>query len=174
MSEELKMLFSRVLEDNKQKILRICRVYAANLEDQRDVYQEVALNIWKSLPSFRQDSNIDTWVYRICLNVCMQYAFKLRKERRNRVDIEGITISDEVADKDGDQENREKTKLLFKCLAMLNETEKSLILLYLDELSHKDIANILGLSENHVAVKLARIKKKLIHCINTNPWTKIA
>jgi RNA polymerase sigma-70 factor (ECF subfamily) len=104
----------------------------------------------------------------------MQYAFKIRKEQKNRVDIEGIMISDEMPDKDVDHETREKTKLLYQCLATLNGTEKSLILLYLDDLSYKDIANILGLSENHVAVKLARIKKKLINCINTNPWMKTA
>src|SRR5881227_3170056 len=95
MNEDLKEVFSKVIEDNKQKILRICRAYAPETEDQKDLYQEVALNIWKYLPSYRKESMIDTWVYRVCLNVCMQYVLKLRKEKQNRVDIEGIVISNE-------------------------------------------------------------------------------
>jgi RNA polymerase sigma-70 factor (ECF subfamily) len=166
MEEYLKELFARVIEDNKQRLLRICRVYAPDKEDQKDLYQEVVLNIWKGLPSFRKDSKIDTWLYRICLNVCIQYSLKLRKARQNRIDIEGITISAESMPSYEEVELKRRTEQMYACISSLEEAEKSLILLYLEDLSYKSIAEITGMTENHVAVKISRIKKKLFNCIN--------
>jgi RNA polymerase sigma factor (sigma-70 family) len=166
MDENLKSLFSRIIEDNKQKILRICRVYASNWEDQKDLFQDVALNIWKSLPSFRSEAMINTWVYRICLNVCMQHALKLNKTIQTHSTIEGITISDDSADLQNNLENSEKTRILYKCISKLKDAEKTVILLFLEDLSYKEISVITGITENHVAVKLSRIKKKLYNYIN--------
>jgi RNA polymerase sigma factor (sigma-70 family) len=166
MDEHLKDLFSRIIEDNKQKILRICRAYAWNKEDQKDLFQEVALNVWKSLPSFREEANIHTWVYRVCLNVCMQSALKRNKTKRSWVEIEGIRIVDDNADIHGNLENKEEVEKLYEGISTLNEAEKTLILLFLEDLPYKTISEIAGMTENNVAVKLNRIKKKLYNCIN--------
>ena len=161
MNPELKCLFSSLFDDNKQRIMRICQAYSKSRDDQRDLFQDVALNIWKSLPSFRQEARPETWVYRICLNVCMQYAMKSNKTKEFRVDIEGIEISDASADLQLNLDNSEKNKKLQLCISTLSEGEKSLVLLFLEDLSYKTIADITGITENHVAVKLNRIKKKL-------------
>ena len=166
MDENLKCLFSRIIEENKQKILRICFVYASNKDDQKDLFHEVALNIWKSMPSFRNEAAIDTWVYRVCLNICMQYALKRNKTKRSQVEIEGIIISDESVDVENNLENIEKTKMLHACISKLKDSEKALVLLFLEDLSYKSISEVAGISENNVAVKLSRIKKKLFNCIN--------
>lgn len=165
MEENLKSLFSRIIEDNKQRILRICRVYASGRENQQDLFQDVAMNIWKSLPSFRSEAMVDTWVYRICLNVCMQHALKLKKTKQTHFTIAGIDISDESADLDNKLENSEKKRILFDCISKLNAIEKILILLFIEDISYKEISSITGLTENHIAVKLIRIKKKLYNCI---------
>ena len=164
MNEELKSLFSKILEDNKYRIMRICKAYSQNKEDQSDLLQEVALNIWKSLPSFRQSATYDTWVYRIGLNVCMQYAMKLNREKRVRVDIEGIEVFDDSTDLQKNLENDEKANRLRECIANLQVADISLVLLFLEDLSYKAIAEVMGITENHVAVKLNRIKKKLYNC----------
>jgi RNA polymerase sigma-70 factor (ECF subfamily) len=166
MEEQLKCLYSKIIESNKHKILRISWAYSHNKEDQKDLFQEIALNIWKSLPSFRKEATIDTWVYRICLNVCMQHALKINKANRTRVEIDGITILDDNADLQTNLENIEKTKKLHECISQLNDAEKTLILLFLEDIPYKAIAEITGITENHVAVKLGRIKKKLFNCIN--------
>jgi RNA polymerase sigma factor (sigma-70 family) len=166
MDEDLKCLFSRIIENNKQRIMRICRAYSQNTEDQKDLFQEVALNLWKSLSSFRKEANVNTWVYRVCLNICMQYAMKLNKEKRPRINMEGIEIFDDSVDLYNNLENVEKTKMLYECISKLYDAEKSLVLLFLEDLSYKTISEVLGISENHVAVKLSRIKKKLFNCIN--------
>jgi len=166
MDEDLKQLFGKIMEENKQRILRICSVYAGNREDQKDLYQEVALNIWKSLPSFHGGAMLNTWVYRICLNVCMQYSITLRKNKSSNTGLEGIKILDDGSDPQNNLEFAEKKKQMYQCISKLNDAQKSLILLFLEDLSYKSISDILGITENHVAVKLARIKKKLFNCIN--------
>jgi RNA polymerase sigma factor (sigma-70 family) len=166
MGEDLKCIFSKIIQDNKQRIMRICWVYSQNKEDQKDLFQEVAFNMWKSLPSFRKESKLDTWVYRVCLNVCMQYAMKLNKVKKIRVDIEGVEIFDDSIDLHGKLENSENTKVLYECISKLNAADKSLVLLFLEDLSYKTISEITGITENHAAVKLNRIKKKLFNYIN--------
>jgi RNA polymerase sigma-70 factor (ECF subfamily) len=166
MEANLKEVFAKVIEDNKQRILRICRAYASDKEDQKDLYQEVVLNIWRSLPSFRNDSRIDTWLYRVCLNVGIQFSMKLHKTKDNRVSIEGINFSDDSMQDQRDEELEERTKQMYACIATLNDAEKSLILLFLEDLPYKSIAEISGITENHVAVKMNRIKKKLFNCLN--------
>jgi RNA polymerase sigma factor (sigma-70 family) len=166
MGEDFKCIFGKIIEDNKQRIIRICWAYSQNKEDQKDLFQEVALNLWKSLPSFRKEARLDTWVYRVCLNVCMQYAMKLNKSKSVRVDFEGIEIFDDSADLYYNLENFEKIKILYECISKLNDAEKSLVLLFLEDLSYKTISEVTGITENHVAVKLSRIKKKLFNCIN--------
>jgi RNA polymerase sigma factor (sigma-70 family) len=165
MQEDLKILFSRAMEDNKQRILRICSVYAGDLESRKDLYQEVALNIWKALPTFRKESEIGTWVYRICLNVCMQHSLKEKKTRQIRVDIEGITITDQT-EINNSIENAERVRTLHRCIALLAGVDKLLVLLFLEDLPYKIISDITGITENHVAVKLNRAKKKLFNCLN--------
>jgi len=166
MDEDLKLLFLKIIENNRQKILRICQAYARNKEDQKDLYQEVVLNIWKSLPSFRQEAMINTWIYRISLNICMRFSIKSKKENRANFAIEGISILDESRDLQINIETNEKINQLYACIAKLDDAEKSLVLLFLEDLSHRAISDITGITENHVAVKLSRIKKKLFNCIN--------
>lgn len=166
MEENLECLFGKIIEENKQKILRICFAYTTNQEDQKDLFQEIALNIWKSLPSFRRESSTDTWVYRICLNISMQYARMNNKNKRSKVEIEGVILSDKSADIESNFEKAEKIKRLHGCISKLNTADKALVLLFLEDLSYQTIAEVTGISENYVAVKLSRIKTKLFNCIN--------
>ncbi|HHE64773.1 MAG TPA: sigma-70 family RNA polymerase sigma factor, partial [Bacteroidetes bacterium] len=108
-------------------------------------------------------SSIDTWVYRIALNVCLRSKMKLDKsnQKTSRFDaIHFTTVTETV-----DPFEEEKFKYLKECIETLNESDTFIIVLYLDELSYKGIAEITGLSENHIAVKMKRIRKKLFDCI---------
>jgi RNA polymerase sigma-70 factor (ECF subfamily) len=165
MQEDLKIFFGKIMEDNKHRILRICSVYAGDPEDRKDLFQDVALNIWKALPSFRKEATIDTWLYRICLNVCMQHALKLKRTKHNTIDIDGIKISDD-SNIYNNMENAERIKQLYSCIAQLNEADKLLITLFLEDLPYKIMSDITGFTENHIAVKLNRVKKKLFNCLN--------
>jgi len=155
--------FDQLLKENKYKIYRICKIYAAAPIEPQDLFQEVVFQIWKSLPNFKGKSSIDTWVYRIALNVCLRSKMKLDKsnQKTSRFDaIHFTTVTETV-----DPFEEEKFKYLKECIETLNESDTSIIVLYLDELSYKGIAEITGLSENHIAVKMKRIRKKLFDCI---------
>jgi len=156
--------FEEVLESNKETIYRICRIYAVSPIEPQDLFQEVTYQIWKSLKSFKGTSNINTWVYRIALNVCMRSRLKLEKKREKTVRFDAIQFK--VSDDSLNEEDDEKYQFLKACIATLNESDTSIIVLYLEELSYKQIAEITGLTENHIAVKMKRIRKKLFDCIN--------
>ena len=113
--------------------------------------------------SFNNNSSIDTWVYKIAINVCLRSKMKLDKNYRNTVRFDSIHFT--PIEKGIDTSNQEKIKYLKECISILNETEKSIIVLYLDNLPYREIAIITGLSENHIAVKMKRIRKKLFECI---------
>tara|TARA_R110002050_G_scaffold266416_3_gene407848 strand:- start:4136 stop:4639 length:504 start_codon:yes stop_codon:yes gene_type:complete len=155
--------FEQVLIDNQDKIYRICRIYAAPPLEPQDLFQEVIFQIWKSLPSFAAKSSIDTWVYRIALNVSLRSKMKLEKSNTQTTTFEAISIKHLEAEDSSLEE--EKFRFLKECIAQLNASDTSLIVLYLDELSYKQIAEITGLSENNIAVKMKRIRQRLFDCI---------
>ncbi len=155
--------FEEILERNKYKIYRICNIYAVPPLEPQDLFQEVVFEIWKSLDNFKGKSSIDTWVYKITINVCLRSKMKFDKNNSKTDRFESIHFI--PIEKEIDTSEQEKFKYLKECISTLNETDTSLIVLYLDDLSYREIAEITGLSENHIAVKMKRIRKKLFDCI---------
>ncbi|WP_370592778.1 RNA polymerase sigma factor [Roseivirga sp. E12] len=157
-----KQTFEEILENNKEKVYRICKVYAVSPIEPQDLFQEVVYQIWKSLPSFKGNSNVDTWIYRIALNVGQRSKLKLEKQNGKTVRLESILFTPIETD---DRSQEEKYQALRDCIDILNESDQSLMVLYLEDLPYKEIAIITGLTENHVAVKMKRIRKLLFECI---------
>jgi len=155
--------FEEILEKNKYKIYRICNIYAVAPIEPQDLFQEVIFQIWKSLDKFKGKSSIDTWVYKIAVNVCLRSKMKFDKSNNKTDRFESIHFT--PIEKEIDAFEQEKLTYLKECISTLNGTDTSLIVLYLDDLSYKEIAVITGLSENHIAVKMKRIRKKLFECI---------
>ncbi|AXT20840.1 sigma-70 family RNA polymerase sigma factor [Flavobacteriaceae bacterium AU392] len=156
--------FQQVLENNKEKIYRICRIYAISPIEPQDLFQEVVYQIWKSLKSFQGKSNINTWVYRIALNVGMRSKLKLEKQNGKTIQFESIQFM--AIEHPIDETQIEKYKFLKECISSLNESDTSIVILYLEDLSYKQIAEVTGLTENHIAVKMKRIRQRLFDCIN--------
>lgn len=165
MGKELEKTFLNALEQNQQKLLRICSVYAKDTNDTKDLFQEVLVQIWRSMPTFEAKSSIATWMFRITLNVCLRFRSKEIKKQKRFIQMDSITIAKFTSTKENHIE-QEKLTHLKNCIKKLNEAEKAVITLYLEEVRYKEISEIMGLSENNVAVKVKRIKKKLFNCIN--------
>lgn len=161
MKEELEEIFLKELELNKNSLLRVCSAYATDPEMRKDYFQESILNIWKSLPSFNGKSSLKTWMYRITINVCLGLHHKRKSKNFDYIEF----LEDKCLINQGKEMNI-KIEMLRKCVSQLDMSNKTIILLYLEELPYKEISNITGLTENHIAVKIKRIKKKLLHCIN--------
>jgi len=165
MRKKWERTFEEILDKNKHKIYRICKIYAVSPLEPQDLFQEVIFQIWKSLESFKGKSAIDTWVYKITINVCLRFKMKLDKSNSKTDRFESIHFM--PVEKGPEDFEQEKFRFLKECISTLNETDTSLIVLYLDDLSYKDIGLITGLSENHIAVKMKRIRNKLFECIAT-------
>ena len=163
MQNQTEQTFELVLEDNKDKIYRICKIYSVPPLEPQDLFQEVAYEIWKSFSTFKGKSSIATWIYRITLNVCLRLKEKSEKNNKGIVRLESKQFV--PAEITPDKSQQEKYKALNSCISSLSESNKSIIILYLEELAYKDIAVITGLTENHIAVKMKRIKKTLMDCI---------
>lgn len=150
--------FLELVENNKNRINRICSVYAKNKEDQKDLIQDVLLNVWKALPKFENRAAINTWLYRITLNVCLRSKYELNRKNKTQLD----SISYKIASESPQDPRFEQ---LYFCIGQLPNTDKSIIILFLEDLPYKQIAAIIGISENLVAVKIKRIKNKLLKCL---------
>jgi len=155
--------FNQILENNKERIYRICKIYAVSPLEPQDLFQEVIFAIWKSLSTFKGNSSIDTWIYRITLNVCLRSKQNFEKIYNKTLQLESIQfIPVEITIQNNQQE---KYNALTSCISKLDNENKSIIILYLEELKYKEIAEITGLTENHIAVKMKRIKNILLDCI---------
>lgn len=155
--------FEKIIDENKERISRICRYYANCDEDSKDMYQEVLINIWNSLDSYRGDAAIGTWIYRIAINTSLSQIGKSSKQLKFRVDLDmqhlGNLIDDDEA---GKKELFEKRfEALQTEINQLSIIDKTLITLMLENLSSKEIANVIGLTEPNVRVKIHRIKESL-------------
>lgn len=153
--------FIDILNSHRGLIYKVCNLYCSDTDDRKDLFQEIILQLWKSWGSFRGESALSTWMYRVALNTAITH-FRKDKQRGNAVSILEIDIPD-IQEHD---ETEERMKQLFKAIDTLDKIDKSVILLFLDEKSYEEISEITGLSKSNVGVKLNRIKAKLSTKIN--------
>jgi len=165
MDQQLEITFLKGLEQNQQKLLRVCSVYAEDVEDKKDLFQEVLINIWQSMPTFQGKSSLSTWMFRVTLNVCLRQRMKQMKKRMRFRKLDSITIGN-MSEEEPNHEEQERLIQLRQCIQQLSDADKAVTTLYLEDLSYKEISDITGLTENSVAVKVKRIKMKLLTCIN--------
>lgn len=165
MDKDLETTFLKALEESQDKLFRVCTSYATDIDDAKDIFQEVLINIWKALPNFKGDSSLSTWMYRITLNVSLRYRANLIKDKKRISRMTSVVI-EPIAPQNLENKNYIKLNLLRNCVRMLNDADKAIISLYLESLPYKEISAITGIKENTIAVKVKRIKERLLNCIN--------
>jgi RNA polymerase sigma factor (sigma-70 family) len=164
MDQRLENLFLAALDENQQRLLRVCSVYARDRDDKKDLFQEVLINIWQSMPSFEGRASINTWMFRITLNVCLRLQTKQARKKDQFRRLDSMTMENIPADTINHDELDRVLKLR-ECIQKLNDADKAVTTLFLEELSYNEISDITGLTENNVAVRIKRIKTKLLTCI---------
>ena len=154
--------FRKIIAENKDRLKRICRYYAPSAEDQKDIYQEILINIWRSLESFRGEASIGTWIYRIAVNTSLDFAGKSYKQMKLNIDIETPNIKNLLIDEDDNPVLKEQQLQDLKIhLNNLGIIDKAIMGLVLDDLSTREVAEIIGITESNARVKIHRIKETL-------------
>src|SRR5690606_6110778 len=151
--------FTELIQSNQGIVHKVCRIYTDSPEAHEDLFQEIVLQLWKSFDSFKGDSKFSTWMYRVGLNTAITL---IRKKSRiiPTSSIDGQTYFD-VKASEYDEEKEERLKLLYMAIKKLNDVDRALVLLYLEDMPYKDIAQTLGISEVNARVKMNRAKDKL-------------
>jgi len=158
MTEQVQsQVFNDWLKDHKGILFKVVRAYGANLEDQEDLFQEMAVQVWRSVPKFRNDCAVTTWMYRIALNTALKWSSKERKHQEGRegIDQKAHVLTEQSGFAD------ERLDWLYEQIARLDNVDRSLCLLLLDGFSYKEMSKIVGISESYVGVRINRIKKHL-------------
>jgi RNA polymerase sigma-70 factor, ECF subfamily len=156
--------FIKLLRENDTRLRKICRVYERDNEAQEDLYQDILLQLWRALPSFNGEAQPGTWLYRVALNTALSRKradAARRTEQHEALDESHSVWRDNSLGPDETLDAQQQLERLYEAIDRLGDLDKALVMLFLDEKNYRDIAQILGISESNVGVKLHRIKKEL-------------
>jgi len=157
--------FIGILKENKRILYKVVYSYCQSSEDRKDLEQEIIIQLWKSLKYYNKDFKLSTWIYRIALNVAISHYRRDFKRKKTNTPYNG-TIFQIAEEENLAEEHISRTDLLYKFINQLDEFNKAIIILYLEDKSYKEIAEIIGLTETNVGTKINRIKKKLKESIS--------
>jgi len=155
---EQRKIFNEWLNSYRALLFKVIRSYAFSTEDQNDLFQEVCIQMFRSVPNFKGSSAVSTWLYRIALNTAIKWSTKEKKhvDGHQEVDRMGNVLVAQVEPED------ERIAWLYEVIKQFNEIDRSLTLLLLDGYSYKEMSQMMGISEGNIGVKIHRIKKQLM------------
>lgn len=163
MQKDLEEKFLLEFEKNQNIAHKICRVYTTNQSAHNDLFQEITIQLWKNYPKFRGDAKFSTWMYRVALNT----AISLYRKSTRRVQTQDIDdVSYKISYTPYDDTEEVQLKALYKAIHQLNDIDKALIFLYLEDKPYKEIADTLGITSVNARVKMNRAKEKLKDILN--------
>ena len=158
-SQAEKNRFLQIIQQNKKLIFKVCNTYCKDFEDRKDLVQEVIVQLWRSFGSYNDQYKLSTWMYRVALNTAISWYRSERKRQTGRVAFQDGII--DLIDTNEEQQTDEQVSQLYHFINHFDELNKALMILYLDNNSYKEIADVLGITETNVATKISRIKQQL-------------
>ena len=162
MTENRENLFKVWFDRHKNLIFKVVNTYAALPEDKDDLFQEVLLQLWSSIPGFQGNAKETTWIYKVALNTALVWKRKKNAKKRFRAEIlETGQVPSVKDDYDELPQNKQVLDQVYDAVRQLPKSESSLVLLYLDGLSYDEMAEVLGISKNNIGVRLNRARKTL-------------
>jgi len=164
--KETETIFLTLINQHKAIIHKVSKMYMNHVEEQQDLFQEIVMQLWKAYPTFKGNSKFSTWMYRVALNTALVY---FKKDKR-KVDKTPLDEHIDIIDVNESELKEEKLAYLYKAVQELNSIEKALIFLFLENQSHREMAENLGISEVNTRVKLNRTKEKLQCIIKKNGY----
>lgn len=163
MNKELEHQFVTELEDNQNIVHKVCSLYTNDKDAHNDLFQEIAVQLWKAFPKFRGDAKFSTWMYRVALNTAITL-YRKSKKRVKTQDFDSVLHRIKATDYDDTEERQ--LKLMYDAIKQLGDIDKALVFLYLEDKDYSEIAETLGISEVNARVKMSRVKNKLRTILN--------
>ena len=163
MDKALEQSFVELLEKHQNIVHKVCRLYTNNQDAHNDLFQEITIQLWKAYPKFRGDAKFSTWMYRVGLNTAITL---YRKSKRSIKTQEFESVQFKIKSEPFDDTEEQQLKLLYKAVHQLNDIEKALVFLYLEDKNYSEISETLGITEVNARVKMNRVKKKLRTILN--------
>lgn len=161
--QKLEAKFVELVKKNQNIVHKICRLYTHDQDSHNDLFQEITIQLWKAYPKFRGDAKFSTWAYRVGLNTAITL---YRKKKKSINTIEFDSTFHKVTQEEYNYEEEEQLKLMYSAISELNDIEKALVFLYLEDKNYTEISETLGISEVNARVKINRIKGKLKKILN--------
>ncbi|WP_034059563.1 RNA polymerase sigma factor [Lacinutrix jangbogonensis] len=163
MNKELEHSFLELLEKHQNIVHKVCRLYTNNYDAHNDLFQEITIQLWRAYPKFRGDAKFSTWMYRVGLNTAITL---YRKSKRTIKTTEFDAVQFKISAVDYDDTEEQQLKLLYSAVHQLNDIEKALVFLYLEDKNYKEISETMGITEVNARVKMNRVKNKLRTILN--------
>ena len=152
--------FEQIVKEHRNRLFRICRAYLPDLDEAKDLYQEILLKVWLHLDKFRGEAQLSTWLYRISVNTALLYQ-RQQQRQPGRLPAHELHLPDNAHEAAEKQQQEHLLEQLHRCIAQLEKQDRLVISLVLEEVPYKEIAEVLGLTVTNVGVKINRIKQKL-------------
>ena len=149
--ENIEQQFTAMVREFRQTIYTVCYFFSKDKEEVNDLFQEVLINLWRGFPSFRGESGLKTWIWRVSLNTCSNY------ERKRRGSVQTIPLSVGIDDDD----HTIQIQQLYDRINRLEPFDRAIILLWLENMTYQEIANVVGITLSNVTTRLFRIKEQL-------------
>ena len=147
--------FTQLVRENKSTIYTVCYMFSKDEEEVNDLFQETLINMWKGIDSFREESKISTWIYRVALNTC------LLQERKKKRQVAKVPLTMDVNFFEDDDANAAQVRMLHQRIGRLGLVDRALVMMWLEGMSYDEIGTVMGITAKNVGVKLFRIKEQL-------------
>ena len=147
--------FTQLVRENKSTIYTVCYMFSQDEEEVNDLFQETLINMWKGIDSFREESKVSTWIYRVALNTC------LLQERKKKKEVQKVPLTMDVNFFQDDDANAAQVRMLHQRIGKLGLVDRALVMMWLEGMSYDEIGTVMGISAQNVGVKLYRIKEQL-------------
>lgn len=152
--EDKEKEFAQIVREHKRRIYTVCYMFSKDADEVADLFQEILINMWKGFPAFRGESTVSTWIWRVSLNTCINTSMKRRR-------LDTIPLNVNINPYEDVDEDALQIRQLYERINRLGLVDRSIILMWLENLSYEEIGAILGISVKNVSVKLVRIREKL-------------
>ena len=153
--KDIELQFTKMIKEYRKTIYTVCYFFSKDKDEVDDLFQEILINLWKGFKNFRGDCDIKTWIWRVSLNTCNN------QERKKKSSVQTVPLLVDIDLYHDEDENSKQIQMLYDRINRLDVFDRAIILLWLENMSYQDIANVVGITLSNVTTRLFRIKEQL-------------